>query len=319
MFYPEMHICFETPFFEHKLKSMSKGVDKENYLKYLRGEVPFKENYTNIEFSQISLNLFDHIEELNIIWKNLSINMCTDLKNCPFVFMKNNFNGFGGTAFWKCFGIELSRQYAKDVAQFGILFNGTWIHILKQIGQVFLGINYPGQFYRSLDAKENIWPEPEKDKTVDTLTITSIEILRRRNKKSDPCLSNWRNYDDILLWKHIRNAGCRAPYQKPYRDFHICKTQEEMKKSLFDWQKLQIGNLPLPCQEIPDIPFKHTRRINGETDEYIIWINYPRKVKLIKQSRSVDIHALIGNIGGYIGLFLGKCSINILPNLKRLK
>ena len=37
--------------------------------------------------------------------------------------------------------------------------------------------------------------------------------------------------------------------------------------------------------------------------QYIM--NYPRYVKIIIQSKDVDIHALIGNIGGYVGLFLG--------------
>ena len=35
-------------------------------------------------------------------------------------------------------------------------------------------------------------------------------------------------------------------------------------------------------------------------------IAYPGKQKLIIQSQLVDIHSLIGNMGGYIGLFLGK-------------
>ena len=34
-------------------------------------------------------------------------------------------------------------------------------------------------------------------------------------------------------------------------------------------------------------------------------IEYPDKMKIISQARSVDFHTLIGNIGGYIGLFLG--------------
>ena len=33
---------------------------------------------------------------------------------------------------------------------------------------------------------------------------------------------------------------------------------------------------------------------------------YPDDVKIITQSKEVDVHSLIGNIGGYIGLFLGK-------------
>ena len=35
-------------------------------------------------------------------------------------------------------------------------------------------------------------------------------------------------------------------------------------------------------------------------------ITYPKTTRIVTQLRSVDLHALIGNIGGYIGLFLGK-------------
>ena len=77
-----------------------------------------------------------------------------------------------------------------------------------------------------------------------------------------------------------------------------------MKRSIFDWNKLKAGYLPVPCQEIPDIPFKHFRSVN--TQGFSIEVYYPKKVKFIKQARSVDVHSLIGNIGGYIGLFLGK-------------
>ena len=34
-------------------------------------------------------------------------------------------------------------------------------------------------------------------------------------------------------------------------------------------------------------------------------ITYPEYARIITQSKDVDIHALIGNIGGYVGLFLG--------------
>ena len=37
-----------------------------------------------------------------------------------------------------------------------------------------------------------------------------------------------------------------------------------------------------------------------------VTIGYPEQVKIITQSQAVDVHTIIGNIGGYIGLFLGK-------------
>ena len=116
--------------------------------------------------------------------------------------------------------------------------------------------------------------------------------------------------------RQVQKAGCRAPYQKPYQNFPFCNTQKGMKRAITNWKKLQISYLPVPCQEIPDVPFKHTQIVNKKTHGFRIKVYYPKKVKIIKQSRSVDVHSLIGNIGGYIGLFLGKYYINVLTTCR---
>ena len=87
-----------------------------------------------------------------------------------------------------------------------------------------------------------------------------------------------------------------------------------MKKSVFNWLNLHTGYRPLPCQEIPDIPFKYTRSVNDKTGKFKVVVSYPKKIKIIKQIRSVDVHTLVGNIGGYIGLFLGKSYICLYLN-----
>ena len=44
---------------------------------------------------------------------------------------------------------------------------------------------------------------------------------------------------------------------------------------------------------------------------YPVNFGFPENMKLIKQQKAIDAHALIGNIGGYIGLFLGKYEIKV--------
>ena len=50
--------------------------------------------------------------------------------------------------------------------------------------------------------------------------------------------------------------------------------------------------------------------IQHESELPQILIGYPNEVKIVTQSRAVTFDALIGNIGGYIGLFLGNISYN---------
>ena len=62
-----------------------------------------------------------------------------------------------------------------------------------------------------------------------------------------------------------------------------------------------------PCQEMPRIDFVNNKGVNTFKGYFIVMLNikYPQDAKIITQSRAVDVNALIGNIGGYIGLFLG--------------
>ena len=57
---------------------------------------------------------------------------------------------------------------------------------------------------------------------------------------------------------------------------------------------------------MPNIEFQHSSLKSINIDAYHILIFYPVKGKVITQLKEVDAHSLIGNIGGYIGLFLGK-------------
>ena len=61
----------------------------------------------------------------------------------------------------------------------------------------------------------------------------------------------------------------------------------------------------LPCQVMPRITHDVAKGLNPMNKEFWLNIQYPRRAKIVTQSPAVDTNALIGNIGGYIGLFLG--------------
>ena len=85
----------------------------------------------------------------------------------------------------------------------------------------------------------------------------------------------------------------------------FCDTKDKMKNVIFHEWGQQSTYVKVPCQEMPYIDYKHTS-MEFNLDYYLIMFYYPRKAKYITQSREIDGHSLIGNIGGYIGLFLGK-------------
>ena len=83
--------------------------------------------------------------------------------------------------------------------------------------------------------------------------------------------------------------------------------------SVYNWEE-GLSNLGLlPCQVMPKIEFSYGEDHYWMNNSYFgIGISYPERVKIIVQSQAVDFHSLIGNVGGYIGLFLGMTTYQIL-------
>ena len=77
-----------------------------------------------------------------------------------------------------------------------------------------------------------------------------------------------------------------------------------MKEGRYDGMILEQKYNIVPCQEMPYFDYRYHQL--GSKGSYNLWINYPTKAKFVKQLKDIDAHTLIGNIGGYIGLFLGK-------------
>ena len=97
------------------------------------------------------------------------------------------------------------------------------------------------------------------------------------------------------------------PYLKPIKRFPVCNKQEDLKRSAYSYERIRKKYLPMACERISRLYFAE-----GIPSDYMdpnaTWrfsIVYPKYARIITQSKEVDIHALIGNIGGYVGLFLG--------------
>ena len=86
-----------------------------------------------------------------------------------------------------------------------------------------------------------------------------------------------------------------------------------MKQAILDWPAVAY-NYDAPCEGKSHIGYRVS---NVEyTDMEInplsmsVYVSYTNTVKIISQSRMIDGQALIGYIGGYVGLLLG--TINII-------
>ena len=156
---------------------------------------------------------------------------------------------------------------------------------------------------------------------IDPLLDKAFEVLRKRNKRSQTCIESWVNDDEYIVSRIVENLGCRPPHWNVNTSLPECVkkgTMEEISKytphlySSYPNPPCQSLSHILGSQEEPDsLSYNpYTRDMKGIFEVKMRF--EAERFMLIEQTRSYDIESLIGNSGGYLGLFLG-CAILQIP------
>ena len=309
---PAMSICFSNPFMINKGSLENNTTLKvENYLKFLRGEDGFNQNYETVLFENDTIDILDYLDNI-IMYQRLNKKQtthhhmtCTNPKSCNFASFRNNFNAFFHSTFLKCFEMKVKKEFSMSIRFMILGFKRAFENVVRGSRGISIHFRYPGQLLTDLQADEFLWKNANDTESFMMFKLASTEILRRRSKRNRECISDSMSYDDLKLKEMVKNVGCRAIYHNLHYDIPICNRTEELVK--FDAIDIEDVKIPRPCEEFPQVSFKLIRIWVGDMYGYYpLQIQFPKKMKLITQQQAIDIHALIGNIGGYIGLFLGE-------------
>ena len=175
--------------------------------------------------------------------------------------------------------------------------------------ELSLVVHYPSQFFLlKILEQRSVFLEQV---AITNLFIEKLEIIKQRNSRNRKCSNDVDNYDKTIVVDVIHKTGCRPPYIKLPQSFPKCKTQKEIAVGKIDMLTRTRVRIPDACHRITEVR-QNFENIDDNSSSWLLIIANPDFVKLITQSKDVDVHALIGNIGGYLGLFLGEVTILIL-------
>ena len=332
--YPTISVCFKGKGFFDIEKIRNETNSEVEFKKFLEGKI-WDDKLANLDYDNVTLKAEEMIQQFHIKssngsnlvkifeWRYLKTSSKGDeVDNFPFkVSLRSpkakcySFDvNVGNVPGLKKFDVALIEMklkgYYQGVQHFDKRGNATSLHL-----SIFL--TYPQQLMRSFPIiKIGNLHKQKNDYKIKVLT-QGMEILERRSKRNDICKENWWYDDSEIISTLVEKVKCRHRHWHSNLTDIICNSKEQFSSlNLPDVTIVDAGFLRdyvPPCREIQTVLSSNTVEIDPSNKNLSIngpftslKIQFKSNVyKMIKNVRAFNEESLIGNLGGYVGLFLG--------------
>ena len=186
-------------------------------------------------------------------------------------------------------------------------------------------ISYPGQFLSARVTKSD-WrriPGIIKNELKMEFNIQNMIILRKRDKLNEPCKMETTRDDEDKLKQLVQTVGCRALHINLNTTYPDCLNQELVANASKFYNAME--EYEGPCRQVEKImyfydEYEETFFTKDESEKgYELVLNFQGNTFMeIEQVRAYDFQNLIGNGGGYIGVFLGVAVIQLPAMLYKI-
>ena len=310
--FPLAALCFNRPFINENLRQVSQNQENlitiDDYVEYLEGK-NYDGRYELFEYKNVSLDLGNYFLYSEVQWKNSTYQWQNSSSK---VEHKEVFNGFLTGSFRKCFVLRYDVDTNRNVKM--VRFHYDLPKLLKDLNgfgsselKFYLRLYYPGQFFLG-EYQAPVYLH--KTSTPLLVWIKELEILQKRKTDKRKCYEKTNSYDNMVMESYLASVECRVPYLYHDNSSPLCNTAEKIKNSNLQYTFPELLNIPKACKRISRVGVRKMNPKKGKgysrRKKWHFTLSYPKEVKIITQSKEVDIHSLIGNIGGYFGLFLGR-------------
>ena len=327
--YPAITFCFEPQFSKHAFEKIGKELNTSIYKDFLDGFI-WQHKLLGIDYDNVTIKIHD-----NILGSYISSFWTTD-GYAEYLYNPNNYSELTppwsyGISKWhrftpkyyisfrdsveKCLSVNIPNNLDVRIRIFAILFNASIFPEGKRSNDNIFRIemHYPNQYFSSKMRKDS-WKSQngENDFTMN-FELQNIIVLNMRNKRRRSCNEIWRNDDQIAQKRIMDRVGCQPTHWKEFDYLPICTTKEQMHR--FAWMSLEEETFP--CKKIQKVIYAYKELDYVKKD----WFELPKnecgrffKVSIefddsmfmeIQHIRAFDSETLIGNAGGYLGLFTG--------------
>ena len=325
--YPSLSICFLDPISETKLDNQYKGVKKTMYKSYLSGYVLdeyLDPKYLEIDYVNVAISVQDYLMGILIQLGNGTKMIHIATKPFTWVYNKNEPSrkiewipetGTKNVSPLKiCFVFDVPYISKEPIDYVRISMNRSVFQSGSSTGFT-THLSYPNQLLRSAATSKIDWKWPTDKQNVKEIiafdvNLDQMETINYRDKLSNPCHSDWLNDDEKILRDMASTIGCVPPYLHHELDGSKCVEQNQLiswRDNLTRFHHTPSIKEMMPCRAIRSQRFtsKISTEAGNEKNVFYVVVRYPEYYMEIKHVRQYNFEGLVGNAGGYLGLFLG--------------
>ena len=323
--YPSVSLCFDKPFLTEEFERHETGINSSAYADFLLG-TDWNDKMKSINFNEVTKDPKDYFLGycgLTNNWKRFYSSKITDMLDwaCHHIDRENQLDhvesGIYGTTYgyqnyiWKCLAIDVPYIQNETVKNFQILMNTSILPVESTGRYAFcIIIHYPHQLLRSTDRRCE--PMERKEQKIQ-FDIRTLQVVIQRNKPSQTCMEDVENDDDAIMTSMIQNLGCKPNYWNINSTASDCSNKSQMAYLNHQTPHHYATYPNPPCQRVRKALYEYVKANRNATDGvFVLKMRYEDETFMaIEQSRAYTIQSLVGNAGGYLGLFLGYAILQI--------
>ena len=149
--------------------------------------------------------------------------------------------------------------------------------------------------------------------------LKNLEVIQTRNKWGQECIPGSPDIDQTWYGEYFKRLTCKPPYLNGIEDLPPCETQNELNqvhREYFEYRLTSKASEVPPCRSLEKLEFSYFEYDIEEGKDPNVTISIlfiDDRYREMLNIRAFDVHSLLGNIGGYVGIFIG-CALLNLPD-----
>lgn len=327
--YPAITLCFS----DYVKSNLFKNASEESRYKAFLGGKYWDDKFHEMKFEHSVKMIIDYLIKASITTYNLE-------DNEYFYYEYTNQSTYNNwkprfyrnlmmtkySALSMCWTFELDYISGENVERFTLNFKSSILKdsFRRPFGNLALFITYPGQM-SAQTAHVSMWKPTNRSTISMEFNIQNVVVLQQRKSFRKSCNTDWKRNDEFILQRTTEITKCTPMFFPLNSSLPFCKNSSEALDKLNEIvKKIQ------PCRKIEKVLFSFNEYYNNIDKEDLgvdentdvlefSFLFQGSTFTEIEQIRSYSLQSLVGNAGGYVGLFLG-AAVSQLPNaLLRLK